>query len=154
MEMINLTNKKLNILEKIEKNAIKKSINKIQPVFRSEREDLVSDRTEENLALVRLFKAFFNNKMTILIFLCRSDFYTPTAAGLNSVCHFLDDLYRHMLDGHAQRQYRRKFIWIKGFFRKLPSVRPSQRTTALRMISSLYDCFGIDFPLEREGVEQ
>ncbi len=149
-----MTNKKLNMLEKIEKNAIKKSITKVHPVFRGKREDLVSERTRENLALVRLFKAFFNNKMTILIFLCHSDFYTPAAAGLSSVGHFPDDLYRHMLDDNAQRQYRRKFIWLKGFLRKLPSVRPSQRTTALRMISSLYDCFGIDFPLEREGVEQ
>lgn len=145
---------KLNILEKKEKNAIKKSIKKTHPVRESERADRISDGIRENLALVRLFKAFFNNKMTVLIFLCRSGFYTPTEASLSGICYFLDDLYRHMLDGNVQRQYRRKFMWFKGFLRKLPYVRPSQRNTALRLIHSLYDCFGISFPLERERDER
>lgn len=98
----------------------------------------------DDLMLARLFRAYFNNKMTILIFLCYAVRHVPAAEHMNSVYGFLDDLYHHMLEGDVQKQYRRKFIWLKGFLRKLPNVRPSQRVKAIQLIKSLYDVFGIE----------
>jgi len=102
-------------------------------------------------SLARLFKAYFNNKMTVLIFLCYAVRHTPEEKHINSVYCFLDDLYRHMLEESLQRQYRRKFIWLRGFLQRLPDVRTAQRARALELIRSLYDVFGINLKNEIQG---
>lgn len=141
-------NGRLVIVDKIE---IKKSINGNYGINKILAEEELSAGAMENPSLARLFKAFFNNKMTVLIFLCYSVRHAPAEAHLNSISCFLDDLYRHMLEGDIQRRYRRKFIWLKGFIRKLPDVRLSQRGTALQLIQSLYNIFGIELRNDFKG---
>ena len=105
-------------------------------------------------SLGRLFKAYFNNKMTVLIFLCSAVHHKPEEKHVNSICCFLDDIYRHMLVAPLQRQYRRKFIWLRGFFQKLPCVRTSQRAKAINLIQSLCDVFGINLKKNLGGDEK
>ena len=108
----------------------------------------IRDLRERHLALEeqclgQLFKGFFNNKMTVLIFLIQAKQHKPEARVVNGVCCFLDDLYHHMLADSKQKRYRRVFFWLKRFVQKLPNVKISQRGRALDFVQDLYDVFGI-----------
>ena len=108
----------------------------------------IRDLRERHLALEeqclgQLFKGFFNNKMTVLIFLIQAKQHKPEARVVNGVCCFLDDLYHHMLADSKQKRYRRVFLWLKRFVHKLPNVKISQRGRALDFVQDLYDVFGI-----------
>ena len=91
----------------------------------------------------QLFKAYFNNKMTVLIFLIRAKQFKPDERLIETVCRFLDDLYRHMLAGGFQKRYRLTFLWLREFFQQLPDVSDNQRDRAMGFVRSLYDVFGI-----------
>jgi len=106
--------------------------------------------TEERL-LGQQFKGYFNNKMTVLIFLIQAKQHKPEARGINGVCYFLDDLYRHMLADSNQKRYRRVFLWLKKFVQKLPNVKTSQRGRALDFVQDLYKVFGIKLKSEITG---
>ena len=97
---------------------------------------------EEQL-LGQLFKGYFNNKMTVLVFLIQAKQHKPEAGVINGVCCFLDDLYHHMLADSKQKRYRRVFFWLKRFVRKLPGVKTSQRNSAIEFVKDLYEVFGI-----------
>ena len=97
---------------------------------------------EEQL-LGQLFKGFFNNKMTVLVFLIQAKQHKPEAGVINGVCCFLDDLYHHMLADSKQKRYRRIFFWLKRFVRKLPNVKTSQRNSAIDFVQDLYGVYGI-----------
>ena len=108
----------------------------------------IRDLRERHLALEeqclgQLFKGFFNNKMTVLIFLIQAKQHKPEARAVNGVCCFLDDLYHHMLVDAKQKRFRRVFLWLKRFVQKLPNVKVSQRSRALDFVQDLYDVFGI-----------
>ena len=116
----------------------------------------IRDLRERHLALEeqllgQLFKGFFNNKMTVLIFLIQVKQHKPEARVLNGVCCFLDDLYRHMLADAKQKRYRRVFLWLKKFVQKLPNVKASQRNRALDFVRALYEVFGINPKSEITG---
>lgn len=98
---------------------------------------------EEQL-LGQLFKGYFNNKMTVLVFLIQAKQHKPEVRVKNGACCFLDDLYRHMLADTKQKRYRRVFLWLKKFVQKLPNVKASQRSRALYFVRALYDIFGIN----------
>ena len=97
---------------------------------------------EEQL-LGQLFKGFFNNKMTVLVFLIQAKQHKPEAGVINGVCCFLDDLYHHMLADSKQKRYRRIFFWLKRFVRKLPNVKTSQRNSAIDFVQDHYGVYGI-----------
>jgi hypothetical protein len=97
---------------------------------------------EEQL-LGQLFKGYFNNKMTVLVFLIQAKQHKPEAGVINGVCCFLDDLYHHMLADSKQKRYRRIFFWLKRFVRKLPNVKTSQRNSAIDFVQDLYGVYGI-----------
>jgi len=103
--------------------------------------------TDERL-LGQLFRGYFNNKMSVLVFLIQAKQHKPDARLVSSMCCFLDDLYHHMLEARLQHRYRRIFSWLKRFLQKLPKVRVSQRSRAISFIRSLYATFGIDLHLE------
>jgi len=98
--------------------------------------------------LGQLFKGYFNNKMTVLIFLIQAKRHRPEAEGVRGLCCFLDDLYRHMLEPAYQVRYRRRFLWLKRFIQKLPEVRPSQRVRAIFFVQTLYEILGIQLKKE------
>ena len=97
----------------------------------------------EEQCLGQLFKGFFNNKMTVLIFLIQAKQHKPEARAVNGVCCFLDDLCHHILADSKQKRFRRVFVWLKRFVQKLPNVKVSQRGRALDFVQDLYDVFGI-----------
>ena len=97
---------------------------------------------EQHLSM--LFRGYFNNKMTLLVFLIQTKRYRLEGRSAQLACGFLDDMYRHMLPEGLQRQYRLVFVWLKKFFMKLPDVSLEQRSKASRFIFSLYDAFGIN----------
>ena len=116
----------------------------------------IRDLRERHLALEeqllgQLFKGFFNNKMTVLIFLIQVKQHKPEARVLNGVCCFLDDLYHHMLADSKRKRYRRVFLWLKRFVQKLPNVKTSQRDRALDFVQALYEAVGIDPKPEIKG---
>ncbi|MFH0985260.1 MAG: hypothetical protein V1882_06955 [Candidatus Omnitrophota bacterium] len=101
--------------------------------------------------LGQLFKRYFNNKMTTLIFLIQVKQHKPETGDINGVCCFLDDLYRHMLAGSMQKRYRRVFVWLKRFFQKIPNVKTSHRGRAIGFMQSLYEVFDINPKSEITG---
>ena len=98
--------------------------------------------SEEQL-LGKLFKGYFNNKMSVLVFFIQAKQHQPGPGAVNGMCCFLDDLYRHILEDSKQIRYRRVFVWLKGFVQKLPNVRDSQRDQAIDFVGVLYEAFGI-----------
>lgn len=108
----------------------------------------VRDKQERDLGaeertLGRLFAGYLNNKMTLLLFLIQAKGVKPNAVLVATVHSFLDDLYRHMLEGPLQRRYRRVFQWLKIFFSRLPVVSVYQRDRARDFICAIYDAFGL-----------
>ena len=99
--------------------------------------------TEERL-LGQLFRGYFNNKMTLLVFLIQTKKLRLNEKSSQLACGFLDDMYRHMLPEGLQRKYRLVFLWLKKFFLKLPDVTAKQRNKAIGFIRSLYGIFGVN----------
>jgi len=95
-------------------------------------------------SLGQLFLGYFNNKMTVLIFLIQVKQHKPEAGVISGVCCFLDDLYHHMLADSKQKRFRRVFIWLKQFVHKLPNVKPRQRGRAVDFVQALYGVFEIN----------
>jgi len=108
--------------------------------------------SEEHL-LGQLFKGYFNNKMTVLIFLIQAKQHKSEARVVNGVCCFLDDLYHHMLANENQKRFRRVFVWLKRFVQKLPDVKPSQRSRAIDFAQTLYTVFDINLKSETTGAK-
>ena len=92
----------------------------------------------------QLFTGYFNNKMTLLVFLAQAKTRRLNEKSASLVCGFLDDMYRHMLPDGLQRKYRLVFLWLRKFFFKLPDVTAAQRSKAIAYIRSLYEVFGIN----------
>ncbi|HOW60103.1 MAG TPA: hypothetical protein PLO78_10335 [Candidatus Omnitrophota bacterium] len=90
-----------------------------------------------------LFQGFFNNKMTLLVFMIQSARFRSDSKLAQSACGFLSDVYRHMLEPNLQRKYHLVFLWLRKFIMKLPNVTNGQRNKALGFIQLLYDIFGI-----------
>jgi len=105
---------------------------------------------EEQL-LGQLFKGYFNNKMTVLVFLIQAKQHKPEAGVVNGVCCFLDDLYHHMLADSKRKRYRRVFLWLKRFVQKLPHVKSTQRRSAINFVQDLYEVFGVNPKSEITG---
>lgn len=92
----------------------------------------------------RLFRAYFNNKMTLLVFLIQSKTLKPSPHLLDEIFRFLNDLYHHMLTGANQERHRHVFEWLKAFFQTLPDASQDQRVQAREFVRSLYDAIGMD----------
>ena len=91
----------------------------------------------------RLFTGYFNNKMTLLLFLVQAKQLKPHSKLAATVRGFLDDLFHHMLEGPMQKRYRLTFKWLKLFFEKLPDVTVNQRDKAKEFIRAIYDAMGL-----------
>ncbi len=91
----------------------------------------------------QLFTGYFNNKMTLLLFLIQAKRVKPSPVLVGTVHSFLDDMFRHMFEGSLQKRYRRIFKWLKLFFGKLPDVSVYQRDRAKEFIRAIYDAFGL-----------
>jgi hypothetical protein len=99
----------------------------------------VSDGT-----ISQLFRAYFNNKMTLLIFLIQAKTLKLNSQTVEEITRFLDDIFHHMLTDEAQRQYQETFESLKSFFRVLPDVSQEQRDLAKELIRDIYQAVGID----------
>lgn len=102
----------------------------------------------DNQMISRLFQGYFNNKITLLLFLIQSRSLKPNPKLVESVSTFLNDLYRHMLTGEAQKKYRCVFKWLTLFFQKLPHVSLGQRDKAIGFIRLIYDAVGLHLKIE------
>ncbi|MBU9889007.1 MAG: hypothetical protein KTQ49_03955 [Candidatus Omnitrophica bacterium] len=88
------------------------------------------------------FAAYFNNKMTLLLFLIQAQKVKPNPALVGTVQRFLDEMF-FRLGERPRHRYRRMFQWLGRFFRKLPDVTVYQRDRAKDFIRAVYDAFGI-----------
>ncbi len=93
--------------------------------------------------LSELFQGYFNNKMTLLVFLTQTKSLRLNGKSAQLACGFLDDIYLHMLPEGVQKKCRLVFLWLKKFFLKFPDVTSEQRNKAIGFIRSLYEIFGI-----------
>ena len=91
----------------------------------------------------QLFVSYFNNKMTLLLFLIQAKNIKPNPVLAGTVNNFLDDIFRHMFEERLQKRYRLLFKWLKRFFEKLPDVSVYQRDKARDFIRAIYDAFGL-----------
>jgi hypothetical protein len=108
----------------------------------------IPERQERSLVMdehkiSELFRSYFNNKMTLLLFLVQAKNVTPNPKLAETVRAFLDDLFRHMLEDRLQKRYRLIFKWLKRFFEMLPAVSVYQRDKAKDFIRAIYDAFGL-----------
>jgi|GEM_PF-1171971 len=99
--------------------------------------------TFDEQVISQLFVGFFNNKMTLPMFLIQSNGSIPSPKLIASTLSFLDDIYRHMLTQEQQDQCRLIFKWLKLFFKRLPCVSYKQRQKALFFIEQLYSILGL-----------
>lgn len=98
---------------------------------------------QDERRISQLFTSYFNNKMTLLFFLIQARSLKPDPRLIDRVCGFLDDIYRHMLEGEAQKRYRLVFKWLKRFFTGLPDVTAGQRDRARNFIRAVYNALGL-----------
>ena len=94
-----------------------------------------------------MFKAYFNNKMTIFLLLVQKKKLEPDILTALKAEIFFDDLFHHMLKSEYQNKYHRVFQWLKLFFRRFPYVKPVQKRKALEYINLIYRLFGMQFKL-------
>jgi hypothetical protein len=108
----------------------------------------IQDLQERNFVMdehkiSQLFTGYFNNKMTLLLFLIQAKKVKPNPVLVGTVHGFLDDMFRHMFEGSLQKRYKRIFKWLKLFFGKLPDVSVYQRDRAKEFVRAIYDAFGM-----------
>lgn len=94
-----------------------------------------------------LFRNYFNNKMTLVIFLIQNERCQLDPKLAEAVRYFLNDIYHHMLEAEAQRRYRLVFVWLKKFLDQLPVVSTKRREKAMRLVRTLYEIVGIPLKL-------
>jgi len=94
-----------------------------------------------------VFKAYFNNKMTVILLLLQKRKVEPDSYGALKAVLFFDDLYHHMLPSAYQRDYAKAFLWLKLFFRRFPYVKTAQRRKALAYMKIVYQLFGMELRL-------
>jgi hypothetical protein len=91
----------------------------------------------------QLFQSYFNNKMTLLLFLIQAKSAKENPKLVESSSRFIDDIYHHMLSVATQKEQRLVFKWLKIFFRRLPDVSVVQRSKAKNFILYIYDAMGL-----------
>lgn len=95
-----------------------------------------------------IFKAYFNNKMTVILLLLQKRRVEPDSYGSLRAVLFFDDLYHHMLSSAHQRDYRNAFKWLRLFFKRFPYVKMLQRKKALAYMKIVYQLFGMELKLK------
>ena len=95
-----------------------------------------------------LFTGYFNNKMTVLLFLTQRRKGAPSVELIGKMRNLLNDLYYHMLEERSQKRYRLAFKWLMLFLKKLPDVNRRQRNKARKLIRVLYHAFGVNLNTE------
>ncbi len=121
---------------------------RLSPLSKIDGRTAIRDIQERNFIvdehkISQLFIGYFNNKMTLLIFLIQARSVRPNPELIETIVRFLDDLFRHMLEVRLQKRYRLPLKWLKLFFRKLPDVSIYQRDRARYFIRAIYDAFGL-----------
>ncbi len=95
-----------------------------------------------------IFKAYFNNKMTVILLLLQKRRVEPDSYSSLRAVLFFDDLYHHMLPSEYQRDYGKAFKWLRLFFKRFPYVKVSQRKKALVYMQIVYQLFGMELKLK------
>ena len=91
-----------------------------------------------------IFKAYFNNKMTVILLLLQKRRVEPDSYSAMRAVIFFDDLYHHMLSREYQKDYRRVFQWLRLFFKRFPYVKPVQKSKAAEYLKIVYQLFGME----------
>jgi len=109
--------------------------------------------------LTHLFRAYFNNRMMILLMMIEHPEISRQVLSIERVKFFLRDLYHHFLPSKCPSRYRRAFEWLFRFLEIYPTVTPRRIYQAIRMVGVVYEAFGFRLPkrleserLEREGL--
>ena len=103
-----------------------------------------------------LFKAYFNNKMTILLMMIEHPLIARSVLSVEKQKVFLHDLYHHFLPQNVPMKYHHAFRWLNGFLNWYPEVSPKQIHTAIKMIALIYEALGfrLDKRLEAVRIEK
>ena len=126
-------------IEKIEKEIFRKRV--IPKISKKQ----VSYQPLDEETACNLFKAYFNNKMTVILLLLQKRKAEPDSLAAMKAVIFFDDLFHHMLKAEFQQSYHRVFQWLRLFFKRFPYVKPIQKRKAMEYIRVVYQLFGINF---------
>lgn len=96
----------------------------------------------------QLFKAYFNNKMTVILLMLQRQKHDPDSLGAMKAVIFMDDIYHHLIKSEYQQRYRKVFKWLCMFFRRFPYVKPVQKRKAIEYIKIVYEMMGIKWTLK------
>jgi hypothetical protein len=102
--------------------------------------------TDEPLAggrLEELFKAYFNNRMMILLMVIEHPEISREVLSIERQRFFLNDLYHHFLPPNCASKYRRAIDWLFRFLNIYPNVKPSRIYRAIQMVTLVYEAFGL-----------
>lgn len=100
------------------------------------------DPDRPDCMISELFRAYFNDKMTFLIFLIQAKNFRANQRSLEGVFRFLDDLYHYRLTEKIQEEYHDALEWLKSFFRAVPDVSQEERDQAKGFICGLCHATG------------
>ena len=99
-----------------------------------------------------IFRAYFNNKMTVILLLLQKRRVEPDSYSAMRAVIFFDDLYHHMLPNAYQLSHGRVFQWLKLFFKRFPYVKPLQKRKALEYLKIIYQLFGMKLNVTDAGI--
>ncbi len=103
----------------------------------------IAEARQENLEA--LFKAYFNNKMTVFLMMIENPALVKNPSVIEKQKIFLTDIYRHFLSGAFCRRYGRAFRWLLVFLEIYPHWTQNRRRAAVRMAGRIYESLGIQF---------
>ena len=102
--------------------------------------------------LSSLFRAYFQNKMMILLLMIEHPVISRSALAVEKQKMFLHDLYHHFLPLGTPPKYHRVFRWLNLFLDRYPDVSPRRTYRAIEMVGLVYEAFGMKLHERMEAV--
>lgn len=110
------------------------------------------EKHEKLKDLPSLFKAYFNNKMMILLMMIEHPVIGKATLSTEKQKMFLHDLYHHFLPPNSASKCRHAFVWLDRFLKRYPEVNLKQTHNAIQMIGIIYEAFGFQLDKRLEAV--
>lgn len=133
----------------------------MKSIARNRRPEKREDGKLAGGGLEELFRAYFNNRMSILLMMIEHPEISRHVLSVERQRFFLSDLYHHFLPPRCDLKYRHAFEWLFRFLEAYPDVAPRRIYRAIGMVGWVYEAFGLELPnrleaarLNREGISE
>lgn len=91
-----------------------------------------------------LFRAWFNNRMTVLLILIHH-IQQRDPRMILKIDFFLTDIEHHFVDSHAGKPYRYAFSYLHRYLKVYPAVTYKGSHKAVEMVRRIYEALGFAF---------